>query len=364
MPIKFRCPHCEQFLGISENKAGTITDCPTCGRRIRVPALDGTVEPLPLPRMDLDDENLMAALNALAALKVSVPETSESSTKAVPIPLSDVSPLPSTRPKEAPQAVPIDEIVAIPMQQASSSVEFSGSSEDALRELARASAPGVLLKPQQAATPPFSTRAIWGAVASAFLCGLLVGMALRGVPHQKTVPPAGVVQHEEVPEKVVAPPAAPLPASAAVTASVQGRITYSGPGGEQKPDRGARILLLPLIRSGTSKLNGPGFRVGAEEADRQLLATVSAALGGNFEQADSQGHFQVSAPQEGKYGLVIASRYQSRPESIPISPSCRDFLARYFDRPEFVIGNVEYQYVEVNLNASTPVIRDVHFVAR
>jgi len=361
MPIKFRCPHCEQFLGISENKANTVTDCPTCGRRIRVPALDGTVEPLPLPKMDLGDENLITALNALAALKVSAPEASELSAKAVPIRLNGVSDLPSAKPKAVPPAVPNDEIVAIPVEQASPWEEFSGPSEEALRELARAADPNILSKSQQAIATPFSTRVLYGATASAFLCGLLVGMALRGVPHRETAPSANVVQLEKPSENVIASPVVPRPASAA---SIQGQITYSGPGGERKPDRGARILLLPLTRSGTSKLNSPGFRVGAEETDRLLLATVSTALGGSFEQADSQGHFHVSVPGEGKYGLVIASRYQSRPESIPISPSCHDFLSRYFDRPEFVIGNVEYQYAQVNLSVSTPVTRDVHFVAR
>ena len=34
MPIKFHCPHCEQFLGISRGKAGALTDCPSCGRTL------------------------------------------------------------------------------------------------------------------------------------------------------------------------------------------------------------------------------------------------------------------------------------------------------------------------------------------
>ena len=41
MAIKFRCPHCQQLLGISSTKAGMIVDCPACGRSVPVPSEDG-----------------------------------------------------------------------------------------------------------------------------------------------------------------------------------------------------------------------------------------------------------------------------------------------------------------------------------
>lgn len=41
MPIQFRCQHCRQLLGISRSKAGSIVDCPACGRSLRVPMMDG-----------------------------------------------------------------------------------------------------------------------------------------------------------------------------------------------------------------------------------------------------------------------------------------------------------------------------------
>ena len=68
MPIKFRCQHCRQFLGISRAQAGGIVDCPTCGRTIRVPELDGTVAPLPKPGLDPKDSKLAAALSELASI--------------------------------------------------------------------------------------------------------------------------------------------------------------------------------------------------------------------------------------------------------------------------------------------------------
>ncbi len=66
MPIKFRCQHCRQFLGISRAKSGDVFDCPTCGRTLRVPDLDGSVKPLPTPGLNMQDNKLAKALAELA----------------------------------------------------------------------------------------------------------------------------------------------------------------------------------------------------------------------------------------------------------------------------------------------------------
>ena len=68
MPIKFRCQQCRQFLGISRAQAGEVVDCPTCGRTIRVPELDGTVKPLPKPGLKFDDTRLKSALDEIAQI--------------------------------------------------------------------------------------------------------------------------------------------------------------------------------------------------------------------------------------------------------------------------------------------------------
>ncbi len=69
MPIKFRCQHCRQFLGISRAKAGEVFDCPTCGWTLRVPDLDGTIKPLPGPGLDMGDSKLAQALDELASIE-------------------------------------------------------------------------------------------------------------------------------------------------------------------------------------------------------------------------------------------------------------------------------------------------------
>jgi hypothetical protein len=40
MPIRFRCRHCQQLLGIARRKAGQSVRCPTCRRDVVVPQED------------------------------------------------------------------------------------------------------------------------------------------------------------------------------------------------------------------------------------------------------------------------------------------------------------------------------------
>jgi hypothetical protein len=41
MPIRFRCRHCNQLLGIARRKAGCEVECPRCKKHITVPNQDG-----------------------------------------------------------------------------------------------------------------------------------------------------------------------------------------------------------------------------------------------------------------------------------------------------------------------------------
>jgi hypothetical protein len=40
MPIRFRCQHCRQMLGIARRKAGQQVSCPSCQKSLTVPATD------------------------------------------------------------------------------------------------------------------------------------------------------------------------------------------------------------------------------------------------------------------------------------------------------------------------------------
>jgi hypothetical protein len=49
MPIRFRCQHCNQLLGIARRKSGTHVECPTCHQNVLVPAEEGALAPNGLP---------------------------------------------------------------------------------------------------------------------------------------------------------------------------------------------------------------------------------------------------------------------------------------------------------------------------
>jgi hypothetical protein len=40
MPIRFRCSHCHQLMGIARRKSGTEVQCPTCRQNVVVPKED------------------------------------------------------------------------------------------------------------------------------------------------------------------------------------------------------------------------------------------------------------------------------------------------------------------------------------
>jgi DNA-directed RNA polymerase subunit RPC12/RpoP len=50
MPIRFRCAYCNQLMGISRRKAGTVIRCPNCAGQVIVPKPEaGADEPPELP---------------------------------------------------------------------------------------------------------------------------------------------------------------------------------------------------------------------------------------------------------------------------------------------------------------------------
>jgi phage FluMu protein Com len=58
MPIRFRCWHCNQLLGIARRKAGTQVQCPTCRNQVTVPETDQPDDKVPAaapPLFERDD---------------------------------------------------------------------------------------------------------------------------------------------------------------------------------------------------------------------------------------------------------------------------------------------------------------------
>ena len=357
MPIKFRCPNCQQFLGISRAKAGLVTDCPTCGRTIRVPELDGSVKPLPRAELDLKDAELSHALAALARIG-NAPEAStegvaeRSPPSAAPAAIA-VAPRREAAPVPLPE--PVFNAASGPPPAALPALEPPPSSirrsEEALAELASlppAARSSITLKSQRSRTGPARWIAGIGAGVLIFGAGFFVGRGTatpRDQAAEKQSASVAEAAGKLQPAAEAAPPVvSPLPPepAASLTPALTGRITYINSDGATGPDAGARIIVLPEQREGSAKLAVVGFRAGASAADQQLSRASLRALGGDYAIADAEGRYTIELPSAGTYHVLIMSRHQPRDDAGFLDANVQRILSDYFDRPANLIGPVAF----------------------
>ncbi|MFG0332187.1 MAG: hypothetical protein ACF8TS_02400 [Maioricimonas sp. JB049] len=371
MPIKFRCPHCRQFLGISRNRAGAQADCPTCGRTIRIPNLDGKVDPLPDPELDLEDQQLKNALAALADIDDEAEAgTGRSSARpSAGVSAAPVARLPEPAAREVPVAAPPREVVSsiatrpAPAQRPSKRAgEKNVPESDALERLAKlADASGGRERshePVPTDVPGFMPRLMVTGGIVLFVLGLVVG---RLTAPSATVTPvkepaddaAAVQQNVDKPEPVAVPATNEL--------ALTGRMTYLTQDGQTRPDEGARVLVLPEERSGTSHLPVVGFRADAAEVDVRLARAALRELGGDFAVADSEGRYEIRLPEPGNYDVLMISRYQPRDADLPLTDSVEQLLPVWFDRPSQLIGQVQYRLSSLLYRGEVPATRDHTF---
>lgn len=283
MPIKFRCPHCEQFLGISRSKAGAVTDCPMCGRTIRVPQLDGTIVPLPKPTLNHGDSGLAKALDALASLgaadstveadeEISRPSKPEAIVLA-PAPMIEAVLLPVPLPPEPVSHAGSNGGSSRPVPLRQDTARASNRTQGPLDELAAMQLPSR----QRASSPGDQKRQ---PLLVGVLCGVL-GLAagfwigrVTGSSSPTETAPVVVKEPVIIPPGPALPPTAGqggAPASVSQTGdlkrAIEGRVTYVNAGGESRPESGARILAVPALHSGLTKLAVEGFRAGASAVD-------------------------------------------------------------------------------------------------
>lgn len=432
MPIKFRCQHCRQFLGISRAQAGSIVDCPTCGRTIRVPALDGTVAPLPSPGLDPKDSKLAAALDELASIgdanglpqpddfRASEAPANAGRDTAMPEPPADRAgpklrnfvvlgpegqpidfdslPDPSSTEPVDPEAPPsgskvrtLDEIPSLPPVRAQESQDGSeiplppptpapvlpeDDNDHQERPWAETAQPGDSWKnllaaasdqsgakpdedsqdpsqpgtiPENGTSGPETGRTsaglilVFGGVATVlFAAGFWVGRVttaarevsqsrpdkvLNGSPVEGPADEEGASGEEQPSPQIDTEP------------SFRGRITFQADG-QRKPDREARVLFLPVSRSGSLKLSVSGFRPGDAEADQRIASAALSAMGGAFALTSEKGEFEVTLPSSGQFHVLVLSNSVIQEEGTA-DPEVESVVGEFFERPAQLIGRVQ-----------------------
>lgn len=411
MPVKFRCQHCKQLLGISHKKIGQVVDCPKCGRSVRVPEEDGVAHAPPKPEFNLEDSALVRALDELAAIgqpqnsALSTPDkkgaknfddeefggpdfddaddrpldsANRSSLKGaflappsvvhadpplpavkVDAPTSPVTPVPAAAPQQA-----------APKPQTPSPAAQPGSSPAAIQ-------PSVAAQPAAATTP--DSAANWQAVASIAPAGsrspILLGPAPSQASQQRLVIAIAAVagllgglligfaggyllrptsKRADTADLNAAANAA-KPAAQAL--GLSGKISHKTAMGEGRPDEGARVLVLPENRNGTLKLSAVGLRQGDNAVDEQVATAAVRALGGDLGVTDAEGRFTTQLPGAGKYHVIVVSgRQGSDAESPADLRDVNNVLSAYLDKPADFIGQraVHHELVRYQGEGTAP----------
>lgn len=347
MPIKFRCSYCRQFLGISRNRVGSIVDCPTCGRSIRVPGTDGIAAPLPTPELDRDDAHLARALDELAAL-VEAPlnrpamAVVEDFTEDTEIP----QPLPEPEPVELPMPIRIAPVTVLEPISSPTTIADEGAGRTALETLIpTVTATSNPIPVVSTLSPRWMLTAALIHTAT-LLGGIVIGWKFFEAPSTTPVnlPPA--TAHE--------------PVAHVQPTDIEGRVTYRTSDEEIRADEGALVVLLRDDWSGRLRLPPTGLRPGDDVAD-QAAALVAAGAFGGAARTDGAGRYRLPVSQPGRYRVVIISRFAERPEAEPLADETQSTLATFLADPAATVGLRAVYVTQVTVKADQTTALDHGF---
>jgi hypothetical protein len=369
MPIKFRCQHCSQLLGISRSRASAVVDCPQCGRSLRVPELDGRTRRIPDPQSAVkSDSALLSALTELSVLDddhlESAPDEPRPAAGQGTGGVTDrvVSPEPIAA--SEPIDVEISHVTAQEVSFESGDPVAIAESLNELASLEQQSPDGqvsehVLRDMREASRGQHRTT---GLLASG-LAMLLLGVCLGWWVGHRTSGTVDSVESRVDEQRVreVGPRVKAVPAEDAVI--VQGTIEYQDASGRMLPDSGAMVLLLPVNRQGTIKLNARSLQRPAENPD--LAATVAAlsALGGAVGVSDMDGKYQLTSETTADCTLVVVSKHLERPADLPVSPSVVHVLESWFDSTNHILGRLAVESVNISPQKSATLPAEIQFTA-
>lgn len=329
-----------------------MVDCPTCGRTLRVPSLDGNVAPLPEPRLDVNE--LAGALDELAKIGEERAGSDSGDVSAAvvqkPVVVKELAPLPKPEPISIDTPPPPVAVDVSANQRRSKPAPLSAPvvarSESATSLGKTAAAPSFSASLKSA--PVLGTIAVTGLLT--FALGWLIG-GMGGSEPAESPPNAGDGKATAVAPK---PELRPVYHPSHWKAAIRGRITYRTPEGSNKPDEGARIIVLPKQRAGQSKLPVTGFWSGANEADFRVAVAGLRELGGDAALADAEGKFEIALPPSaGSFHLIAISRYNANEFDTTIPASTRAVLAQYFDRPDALIRRLRFEHSPVRFSGDT-----------
>jgi hypothetical protein len=426
MPIKFRCQQCRQFLGISRAQAGEVVDCPTCGRTIRVPELDGTVKPLPEPGLRFDDTRLKNALDEIAQISDETPlknkphvegavagSANREDGKAVSRP--GIRTLDEPQPIELPPLSAPEPVALGPLPQrdidygaAADDEAFSAESleedrpwrstaqpRDSWKQLIAAAAlkeredwerseetpksdDKAATDSQQArdeqvrqpeeippALPVLDRESASLRFSTWFaIVGLIVLICSAGFWIGRSTAITWSVDRTSFPASVPSPANDErLEARRPLKSCIEGRITSKSETSGWAADRDACVVVLPVERKGVSLISFVGLRREDSDEDREVLRSALRAMGGAVEFADENGLYQIELTEPGEYHLLILSRSAGRSKSSDDEATIQ-LLDGYFERAGQMLGELAYRFETIRFSGNRAVPIDAAFESK
>ena len=295
MPIKFKCPSCDQMLGIARRKSGSVISCPRCSYPATVPQNEG---------------------------EVARPAAVGRSSMRPAFERGDFDRWIGGRPPGGGTAL------ANPPAAFSSLSETHTGLLDAHRERSKreSSAPVIDIR--------LAIALILGGGLLAFGGGFWMG---RDSAFTKAVATSTPAVNENA--KAGAKPDA---AGAAATSKyvLTGVIEMRG-AGKTVPDAGARILAFPTGQKPLKKVNAGGLPPGEEKGTDQTGIEDLRKIGGVATTADDKGRYSLPLPKEGKYWVLVISKNVTRPGPLMLHEDERG-LHQYFADVASLVGNKDF----------------------
>ena len=420
MPIQFRCQYCRQRLGIADSRAGSLVDCPACGRSLRVPSAGGQVASAPEAPTAPDSE-LQSALQQLTTFgnNTSAVQTSShtpqqprshvaAKTTLAASPPKRRNPTPTSPAANQPLATsdPLAELAALPSADGdelpllaqpellddTSAADDDNSESNLITPRESASNPATApqtpaaqsetvqlalalneLATQQpvsqddAALRPRSLRRVFPVLIPvvtallAFLAGLLVARSSSG-PHPASQPsPTAGADSDIVPRSPQAPE---LPAEPPAAGQVSGTILVKFPDGKTEPDSGALVIIAPAKNITDLRLDGRFLRDDKTTVAHKALAAALREFQVSFAFAGADGSYTLPLPRQGNCTLIAVSKRIARPTSMPLAEDAASSLAEWFTAPSPITGRLQTIAQSITVPAAgTGIRQDITIVA-
>lgn len=325
-----------------------IVDCPMCGRDVRVPHADGRVEPLPRPELDLRDARLQEALDELALIGAG-PLRKSASGHADALETEQLTGRASVA---APEPVPAP--AAVPVRTGPTAEEEQSLTEALahLTKLAPVQQP-VSVTVEDEPARPWKWVVLSGlAAAMAFAAGFLAGRGAQPTEERTDVgsghSTAAVADRGDVAKEDLAP-------------AIRGRITWRTAEGDSRPDRGARVFVLPETYAGESRISVSALQSEPGSDSFKNALEELRVLGGNLAVVNDDGTFEAEVASAGVYTIIAISNYQPGAEGQEIDPGVQAVLERFFDRPARVLGGTQHRAAQLRYSGDGSVLWDHSF---